>query len=117
VGRVVATTHLPGDPARLLDGHQWIGPVAGEDAWPRARWLAEAATADALVCLLSDRIDAAALDAAPRLRVVANYAVGVDNVDIAAATARGVAVANTPDVLVEATADFTFALVLAAART
>jgi glyoxylate reductase len=116
VGRVVATTHLPGDPARLLDGHQWIGPVAGEDAWPRSRWLAEAATADALVCLLSDRIDAAALDAAPRLRVVANYAVGVDNVDIAAATARGVAVANTPDVLVEATADFTFALLLAAAR-
>jgi glyoxylate reductase len=50
------------------------------------------------------------------LRVVANYAVGVDNVDIAAATARGVAVANTPDVLVEATADFTFALLLAAAR-
>jgi glyoxylate reductase len=116
VGRVVATTHLPGDPARLLEGHEWCGPVAGEDAWPRARWMAELGSADALVCLLSDRIDAAALDAGPRLRVVANYAVGYDNVDLAAATARGVAVANTPDVLVEATADFTFALLLAAAR-
>lgn len=68
------------------------------------------------MCLLSDRIDAAALDAGPRLRVVANYAVGVDNVDVVAATARKVAVANTPDVLVEATADFTFTLLLAAAR-
>ncbi|HUQ01463.1 MAG TPA: D-glycerate dehydrogenase [Kofleriaceae bacterium] len=116
MGRVVATTHLPGDPARLLDGHEWCGPVAGEAPWPRTRWLVELATADALVCLLSDRIDAAALDAGPRLRVVANYAVGVDNVDVAAATARGVLVANTPDVLVEATADFTFALMLAAAR-
>jgi len=116
VGRVVATTHLPGDPARLLEGHAWSGPAAGEDAWPRARWLEALATADALVCLLTDRIDAAALDAGPRLRVVANYAVGYDNVDVAAATARGVAVANTPDVLVEATADFTFALLLAAAR-
>ena len=116
MARVVATTHLPGDPARLLDGHTWIGPAAGEDAWPRARWLAEVRTADALVCLLSDRIDDAALAAAPRLRVVANYAVGVDNVDVAAATERGIAVANTPDVLVEATADFTFALLLAAAR-
>ena len=66
--------------------------------------------------LLHDRVDAATLAAAPRLRVVANYAVGFDNVDVAAATARGVIVANTPDVLTEATADFTWALLLAAAR-
>jgi glyoxylate reductase len=127
VARIVATTYLPGDPARLVRDHEWIGPAGGsadargdapstDDAWPRSRWLAELATADALVCLLSDRIDAATLDAAPRLRVVANYAVGHDNIDVAAATARGVAVANTPGVLVEASADFTFALVLAAAR-
>lgn len=116
MGRVVATTHLPGDLARLLDGHAWIGPAAGEPAWPRARWLAALADADALVCLLSDRVDAEVLAVAPGLRVVANYAVGHDNIDVAAATARGVAVANTPDVLVEATADFTFALLLAVAR-
>ncbi len=116
MARVLATTHLPGDPARLVPGHEWLGPAAGEAPWPRARWLGALASADALVCLLSDRVDAEALAAAPRLKVVANYAVGHDNIDLDAASARGVAVANTPDVLVEATADFTFALLLAAAR-
>jgi glyoxylate reductase len=72
--------------------------------------------ADALVCLLLDRIDQSVLDRAPRLRVVANCAVGFDNVDVAACTAAGVAVTNTPDVLTEATAEFAFALMLAAAR-
>jgi glyoxylate reductase len=76
----------------------------------------ELATADALVTLLTERVDAARLDAAPRLKIVANYAVGYDNIDVAAATARGVCVSNTPDVLTEATADLTFALILAAAR-
>jgi glyoxylate reductase len=70
----------------------------------------------ALLCLLTERVDAEALDAAPDLRVVANLAVGYDNIDVAAATARGVVVTNTPDVLTEATADLTWALVLAAAR-
>lgn len=74
------------------------------------------ATAEALVCLLTTRVDAALLDRAPRLRVVANVAVGVDNIDVAAATARGICVTNTPDVLTEATADLAFALLLAAAR-
>jgi glyoxylate reductase len=72
--------------------------------------------ADALLCLLTERVDAAVLAAAPRLRIVANLAVGHDNIDIPAATARGVVVTNTPDVLTEATADLTFALLLAAAR-
>ena len=70
-----------------------------------------------LLCMLTDRIDAALLEAAgPQLRVVSQMAVGYDNIDIAAATARGVRVGNTPDVLTEATADMTFALLLAAAR-
>jgi glyoxylate reductase len=77
---------------------------------------AEIARADAMVTLLTERVDAAVLDAAPRLRIVANFAVGYDNVDVAAATARGVCVSNTPDVLTEATADLAFALALAAAR-
>lgn len=72
--------------------------------------------ADALVCLLLDRIDGALLARAPRVRVVANCAVGYDNVDVAAATAAGVCVANTPDVLTEATAELAFALLIAAAR-
>lgn len=76
----------------------------------------KAAVCDGLVSLLTDRIDAALLDAAPRLKVVSNYAVGFNNVDIAAATARGVAVGNTPGVLTDATADMAFCLLIAAAR-
>src|SRR5579885_641589 len=71
---------------------------------------------DGLVSLLTDRIDAALLDAAPRLKVVSNYAVGFNNVDVKAATERGVCVGNTPGVLTDATADMAFALLLAAAR-
>jgi glyoxylate reductase len=71
---------------------------------------------DGLVCLLLDRIDAAFLDRVPGLRVVANVAVGLDNVDVDAATARGVCVTNTPDVLTEATAEMAIALLFAAAR-
>ncbi len=70
----------------------------------------------ALLCLLTERVDADLLDAAPELRVVANLAVGYDNIDIAAATACGVVVTNTPDVLTDATADLTWALILSAAR-
>lgn len=87
------------------------------DAPPgRAELVAGVAGAAALLCLLTDRVDAEVLDAAPRLRVVANLAVGFDNIDVAAATERGVVVTNTPDVLTEATADLTWALLLAAAR-
>ena len=71
---------------------------------------------DGLVSLLTDRIDAPLLDAAPRLKVVSNFAVGFNNVDVAAATARGVAVGNTPGVLTDATADMAFCLLIAAAR-
>jgi lactate dehydrogenase-like 2-hydroxyacid dehydrogenase len=71
---------------------------------------------DAVVCLLGLKIDAAALDRAPKLRVVSNVAVGYDNIDVAACTARGVFATNTPDVLTEATADCAWALLLSAAR-
>jgi glyoxylate reductase len=72
---------------------------------------------DGLLCLLTDRIDAEVMDTAgPGLKVISNCAVGVDNVDMLAATARGIPVGNTPGVLTEATADFTFALLMAAAR-
>jgi glyoxylate reductase len=71
---------------------------------------------DGLVSLLTDRVDAGLLDAAPKLKVVSNYAVGFNNVDVAACTARGVAVGNTPGVLTDATADTAVTLLLAAAR-
>jgi glyoxylate reductase len=69
-----------------------------------------------LLCLLTDRIDAALMDAAPGLKVISQCAVGYDNVDVGAATARGIPVGNTPGVLTDATADFAFTLLMAAAR-
>jgi glyoxylate reductase len=72
--------------------------------------------ADALICMLSDRIDVELLDSAPALKVIANYAVGYDNIDVGAARKRGIEVTNTPGVLTEATADLAWALLLAAAR-
>jgi glyoxylate reductase len=72
---------------------------------------------DGILCLLTDRIDGELLDAAgPQLKVVSNHAVGFDNVDIPAATERRIPVGNTPGILTEATADFAFALLMAAAR-
>jgi len=71
---------------------------------------------DALLCMLTDRIDAGMLERADRLKLVANMAVGMDNVDVAAARRLGIAVSNTPDVLTDATADLAFGLLLAVAR-
>src|SRR5438874_9530514 len=78
--------------------------------------VAGASGADGILCLLTDRIDANLLESAPNLRVVSQMAVGFDNIDVAACTARGIPVGNTPGVLTETTADLTFALILATAR-
>ncbi len=114
--RVFVTRRLTGDALVSLaadhDVDVWPGALPPDPAQLRER----AATADGLLCLLTDRIDAALLDACPRLRVVANYAVGTDNVDLDACAARGIAVGRTPDVLTDATADLTWALILAVAR-
>jgi glyoxylate reductase len=84
---------------------------------PRAKLLAAVRGADALLPMLTDRIDGGVLDAAgPGLKIVANNAVGFDNIDLAAARARGVAVSNTPDVLTETTADLAWTLLMAAGR-
>src|SRR2546425_5920407 len=83
---------------------------------PRERLLAEAREAEGLLSLLTDRVDAELMDGSPRLRVVSNYAVGFDNIDVRAATERGIPVGNTPGVLTETTADLAFALLMAAAR-
>ncbi len=84
---------------------------------PRPALLERARGVDGLLTLLTDRVDDELLDAAgAQLKVVSNHAVGVDNVDIAACTRRGIPVGNTPGILTDATADFAFALLLAAAR-
>lgn len=71
---------------------------------------------DGLLCMIMDHIDQEVIDAAPRLKMIANYGVGYDNIDVQAASSRGIWVSNTPGVLVDATADLTMALMLAVAR-
>ena len=76
----------------------------------------EIADVEGLYCLLTDQVDEALLERAPRLKIVSNMAVGYNNIDVEAATRRGIMVTNTPDVLTETTADLTFALLMATAR-
>ena len=83
---------------------------------PRSELMARAPELEGLLSLLTDPIDAELIDAAPKLRAISNYAVGVDNVDVEAAAARGIPVGNTPDVLTDSTADLAIALMLAAGR-
>ncbi|HEX4149671.1 MAG TPA: D-glycerate dehydrogenase [Pirellulales bacterium] len=83
---------------------------------PRDVLLKRVQDCQGLLSLLTDRVDAELLDLAPQLRVVSNYAVGFNNIDVPAATSRGVAVGNTPGVLTDATADMAFALLISAAR-
>jgi glyoxylate reductase len=104
---------LPGDAVDVL--RESFTVVQG-DSVASAAFAGCAEDVRGIVALLSDRIDARLLAQAPRLAVSANVAVGVDNVDLEACRARGVVVTNTPDVLTEATADFTFGLLLATAR-
>ncbi len=116
MARIFVTRALPGPAlSRLEDAHETT--VWQHQLPPSYEQLrAHAAQADALLTLLTDRVDAQLLAAAPRLRVIANYAVGYDNIDVGAASARGIAVGNTPDALTDATADLTFALLMASAR-
>ena len=114
--RVYVTRHLPQSALDELAQHTEMEVWPGELPPPREELLRKVGEIDGLLALLTDRVDAALLDAAPRLRIVSNYAVGFDNVDVAAATARSVLVTNTPDVLTETTADFAMTLMLAGAR-
>lgn len=103
-------------------GMDIISAVADTDVWqeelppPREVLLEKVRDVDGLLCLLTDPVDAALLDQAPKLRVVSQLAVGYDNVDVDACTARGIKVGNTPGVLTETTADLAFALLMATAR-
>jgi glyoxylate reductase len=116
---VVAVTRWlpPPGPTPLDEAGLGVRHQRDDRAPSRAELLDLVAGVDAVLCLLTERIDDEVLEAAgSRLRVVANLAVGFDNVDVEACRRRGVVVTNTPDVLTEATADLTWALILAAAR-
>jgi glyoxylate reductase len=116
VARCFVTRALPGDAlARLAAEHD-------VDVWPQrlppppSELRERAASAEGLLCLLTDRVDSELIAACPRLRMISNLAVGFDNIDLTAARDRGIAVGYTPDVVTETTADLAFALMLAVAR-
>jgi glyoxylate reductase len=113
---VYVTRELPGDAVERLSQAASVRVWPEELPPPRDVVLREAAVSDALLTLLTDRVDGELMDSAPRLRVVSNMAVGYDNVDVAEATRRGILVTNTPGILTDTTADFAFALLMAAAR-
>ena len=116
MAKVVIGARLPGRIDEILAGHELVRPAPSEARLSPAELERALVDADALLTLLAVPIDDALLDGAPKLRIVANYAVGYDNVDLAATRRRGIVVTNTPDVLTAATADMTMALMLAAAR-
>ena len=116
MARCFVTRELPGAALeRLRDAHA-VETWAGDSPPTRQALLAGAATARGLLSLLTDAIDAELIEACPDLVVISNYAVGVDNVDVDAATARGIPVGHTPEVLTDSTADLAVALMLAVAR-
>jgi glyoxylate reductase len=116
--RVFITRALPEVGLAALRGDEFdVEVYRGSGPILREELLTKAKGRDGLITLVSEKVDDELLDAAgPSLKIVANYAVGYDNIDLPACTRRGVAVSNTPDVLTEATADLTWALLLAVAR-
>ncbi len=116
MARCFVTRQLPGAGLDRLRAEHDVEVWDGRLPPPHDELVARAATAAGMLTLLTDKIDAPLIERSPWLRAIANYAVGYDNIDVEAATARGIAVGNTPDVLTDATADLTFALLMAAAR-
>jgi glyoxylate reductase len=112
----VTSNEIPEEATKILSklGDVKVNPTSGPPK--REDLLAETHDADAILCLLTERIDAELLNNAGRLRVIANMAVGYDNIDLAEATRRGISVTNTPGVLTETTADTAMALILSVAR-
>jgi glyoxylate reductase len=116
MARVLLTRRIPSSVLTLLESRHAVDLYSGEGAIPREELLRRVADKEALLCVLTDRIDAAVLEGAPALKVVANIAVGYENLDVQSARARGIVVTNTPDVLTEAVAEFTWGLILGIAR-
>jgi glyoxylate reductase len=114
--KILVTHRLFEEPRVKLAEHFEVEFWSDSDRPPRAEVLRRVADKDGLICLLTEKIDDELLAAAPRLRSVANIAVGYDNIDLDACTRRNVAVSNTPGVLDETTADFAWTLLMAVAR-
>ena len=113
---VVLTSPLPGDALCLLEGKARAKVYRHTKPFSEELLIRRLFGASGVVTLLGDKITARVLESCPKLKVVSNYAVGLDNIDLEAAKRLGVAVTNTPDVLTEATADLTWTLLLGVAR-
>ena len=113
---VLVTKHVYSEALELLDRKLEVDYNDARQGMAPEELLGRLAGKEGVICQLTDKITANVLDACPDLKVVANVAVGYDNIDVAAATERGVVVTNTPGVLTETTADLAFALILAAGR-
>jgi glyoxylate reductase len=113
---VLVTKHIYPEAIAYLEEHAEVDYADSGDGLPADELLARARGKAGIVSQLTDRFDAAVIDQLDRVRVLSNVAVGFDNIDIPAATRKGILVTNTPDVLTETTADLTWALMLAAAR-
>jgi len=115
--KVYVTRQLFDDAIAILERHTVVEVFEGVDnAIPRELLLSKVRDVDGLLPLLTETIDAEVMDAGGKLRVISNYAVGFNNIDIDAATERGIYVTNTPGILTDTTADCAFALLMAAAR-
>ncbi len=116
MGSVLLTRRIPSSAlSRLQQAHD-VDVHHGDAGLPHDELLRRVANKEGLITVFTDRIDGSVMDAGSRLRVVANVGVGYDHIDAAAARARGIVVTNTPDVLTEATAELTWALILGIAR-
>ena len=113
---VLVSNVLPAEALALIPNEIAVDYHNSQDALPRLEFIARLRGKDGLVCHIVSAIDDEVLAAAPTVKVVANVAVGYNNIDVAAARRRGVVITNTPDVLTETTADFAWALLMAAAR-
>lgn len=114
--KVLITREIPSPGVELLKKECDVEINSEDRALTRSELLSMAADKDAVLCLLTDKIDAEFFDAAPNLKGVANYAVGFDNMNVPEASSRGIPLSNTPDVLTEATAEMAWALLFSVAR-
>jgi glyoxylate reductase len=113
---ILVTRRLPAAIVSKLETAGTVDLHSGDASLTRQELQARVAGKDALVSMLTDTVDRAVIDAGSQLKVIANVAVGYNNIDIAYATSRGVVVTNTPDVLTASVADFTWSLILALTR-
>ena len=114
--KVLVTGRIPEEIMDLLNGEHQVEANEEDRPMERERLLRRVTDKDGLLCMITDRIDTELLDRAPRLKMIANFGVGFNNIDIEAVTKRGIPVSNTPGVLTDATADISFTLILAIAR-